>query len=146
MEGVRHTVHLIDGVQTIITNVSGNVAKGFILNKDLTTTPCYIAKHGNCFAHGETMRKAVEDAIKKHLSKSSVEEKINEFNKKFNRTDRYVAKEFYEWHGILTGSCKIGREYFCKSNNIEVSNKYTVQEFIDIVKDQYGYDVIKRLL
>lgn len=45
-------VHMIDGVQTIITAVHGNIAKGTILQKDLTLTPCFMAKVDGFFAHG----------------------------------------------------------------------------------------------
>lgn len=45
-------VHLIDGIQTIIKSVRGNIAQGFILKNDLTLQPCYIVKEQNYFAHG----------------------------------------------------------------------------------------------
>ena len=44
-------VYYIDCVPTIIKKVRGNVAKGHIVNKDLTTEPCYIAKE-NGFSLG----------------------------------------------------------------------------------------------
>ena len=53
-------VHMIDGVQTIITAVHGNIAKGTILQEDLTLTPCFVAKVDGFFAHGETARAAFE--------------------------------------------------------------------------------------
>ena len=53
-------VHLVDGIQTIITAVKMALAKGFILNNDLTMTPCYIAKGNGYFAHGQTVKEAQE--------------------------------------------------------------------------------------
>ena len=43
-------VYMIDDVQTIITSVRGNVARGFILQSDLQLEPCYIVKENNKFA------------------------------------------------------------------------------------------------
>ena len=54
-------VHRIDGVNTLIRSVRGNTAHGAIVNKDLTLTPCYIVKQDGVFAHGETLREAMED-------------------------------------------------------------------------------------
>ncbi len=56
---------MIDDVPTIIKTVHGNVANGYILLDDLTLKPCYIAKHGNIFAHGDTLAEAISDLHKK---------------------------------------------------------------------------------
>ena len=37
-------VYLIDDMQTIIESVRGNIAKGYILQSDLTLTPCHVVK------------------------------------------------------------------------------------------------------
>lgn len=55
----------IDGVQTAIFQIHGNIAKGAILQSDLTFTPCYIAKQDGLFAHGETIREANSRAARK---------------------------------------------------------------------------------
>lgn len=54
-------IYSIDGVPTIITNIKNNFAKGAIVNKDFTLTPCYIVKGHNLFAHGETLKKALKN-------------------------------------------------------------------------------------
>lgn len=51
-------VHYINGLATVINRVRGNIAKGFVVNENLTTSPCYVAKHLGLFAHGETIEKA----------------------------------------------------------------------------------------
>lgn len=56
-------VYFIDRVLTLIDSIQDNVAKGFIINSDKTTTPCYIVRIGNKFAHGETYT----DAMRKHI-------------------------------------------------------------------------------
>ena len=60
-------VYTIDGVSTIIKSIKGNVAKGFMLNNDLTVMPCYIARVDGCFAHASTMKEAVSEARKKAI-------------------------------------------------------------------------------
>ena len=57
-------VYLIDGIQTIISNIKGNLARGFILNSDLTLSPCYIYKDNGRFVYGETLRE-VKDALQR---------------------------------------------------------------------------------
>ena len=135
----------VDGVQTIIKSVRGNIAKGFILNKDLTLTPCYIAKSGNYFAHGETLKKAVADAVKKRLNNMPIEEKIAEFRKEFKKGVKYSGRQFFDWHGKLTQSCEMGRNSFCGNKGINLDDMFTVAEFIELTKNEYGSDVIKKL-
>ena len=40
-------VYYVDGEPTLINNVRGMVAQGYIINGDKTLTPCYIVRHGN---------------------------------------------------------------------------------------------------
>ena len=60
-------VDYIDSIPTIITQVYGNVAYGYIVKKDLTLSPCFIAKVGNSLSHGDTLKKAVIDARDKEI-------------------------------------------------------------------------------
>ena len=43
------------------------------------------------------------------------------------------------------GSCRMGRDEFCKAHDINLEKKYTVRYFLDITKNSYGRDVIKML-
>ena len=136
----------IDGVQTIITHIKGNVAKGFILKNDFTLEACYIVKGNNCFAHGETLRKAQEALEEKLFEDLDVEERISMFIKKFKLGKEYLAKDFYSWHNKLTGSCEMGRKAFAKDHDINLeSDVMTVVEFIDLTKDAFGGSVIRQL-
>ena len=136
-------IYYIDGVPTIIKQVRGNIAKGFILNDDLTLTPCYIAKSGNYFAHGETLKKAIADAEKKRMNNLSIEEREAMFKEKFKEGQKYSGHEFFEWHGILTGSCEMGRRSFVENKGINLENTFTVEEFVELVKDQYGGKIFR---
>ena len=53
-------IYVVDNIPTIITNVKGNIAKGFILHTDLSLTPCFIVKKNNQFSHGNTLHEAFE--------------------------------------------------------------------------------------
>nr|DAS00392.1 MAG TPA: hypothetical protein [Bacteriophage sp.] len=139
-------VHLIDNVQTIITHVFKNIAKGFILNSDLTLTDCYIAKGNNLFAHGETVEKAMEALQKKIFSNIDTDTAIEMFLDEFETDKKYPAKEFYVWHNRLTGSCEMGRKQFIKERgyNLE-TDSFTVLEFIEITKNSFGGEIIEQL-
>ena len=141
----NHYVFIIDNISTIITSIHGNVAKGFILNKNLTLEKTFVAKGNNKFAHGKTLKEAVADLQKKIFDDLDIEEKIEMFNKQFNRVEKYSGEEFYKWHHILTGSCTAGRDNFVRENNLDLKKLYTVDEFIKITKDSYGGNIIKRL-
>ena len=138
-------VDYIDSVPTIIIQIKGNFAKGYIIDEDnLTFAPCYIAKVGNSFAHGKTLTEAVIDAKEKEIEKMPIEERIEKFKDVFGSLDsEHTGKEFYDWHHFLTGSCRMGRDGFCKTHKIDLEKKYTVRYFLDITKDSYGSDVIE---
>jgi len=141
----NNKIYRIDGVNTIITNLKQNIAKGFIVNNDLTTTPCYVAKIDGCFAHAETIKEAVEEATAKALQNTPIEERLQRFRDKFEPGVKYSGYEFYKWHNILTNSCKLGRDSFVKNNNIKLDDKFTVKEFVEKVKNNYGSDIIEQL-
>ena len=140
-------VHLIDDVQTIITAVFGNVAKGYILENDLTLTPCYIAKSGNTFAHGNTLKEAIDALHEKLFDDMPEEDRIAEFFKAHSPGVKYPAKDLFVWHNRLTGSCEAGRMSFVRSHDIDLENDtFTIEEFVSLCKDSYGGETIKKLL
>lgn len=140
-------VHLIDDVQTIITAVFGNVAKGYILENDLTLTPCYVAKSGNTFAHGNTLKEAIDALHEKLFDDMPEEDRIAEFFKSHSPSVKYPAKDLFVWHNKLTGSCEAGRMSFARSHDIDLENDtFTIEEFVSLCKDSYGGETIKKLL
>lgn len=141
-----HDLHIIDNTLTMITKVRNNIAKGFIVTRELQLRPCYIAKGEGYFAHGGTLRKACEELEYKIICNLDTDDKINLFKEKFKLNIKYPVKDFYEWHHKLTGSCAMGRDNFAEYNNIGVKNdKMTVQEFIKLTQNSFGGDVIKQL-
>lgn len=140
-------VLMIDSIPTIIRSVHNNLAKGFILNNDLTLESCYIAKHDNMFAHGETIQDAMDAVNKKVLEDMDSDEVIDKFFEHFtDPSKKYPAKDFFEWHHYLTGSCEMGRKAFVQNGRYDLEHDtFTVQEFIDITRNAYGKDVILQL-
>jgi hypothetical protein len=143
----KDPVHMIDGIATIIKAVFVNYAKGYILNNDLTLSPCYIAKEGRYFAHGDTLVDAVRDAHEKSFEGMSEDERIEEFWRCHEKGVKYPAMDFYDWHNRLTGSCVAGRKSFAENNGVNLeTDTYTVEEFVEICGDNYGGDIIRRLM
>ena len=141
-------VYQIDGVPTILNHIHGNIAEGFILQSDLTLTPCYVVKENGKFAHGTTLREAFDALQEKLYDDRTEEERLIAFKEHFPVFDKkYPAREFFTWHHILTGSCKAGREAFCRDRGIDLDkDKYTVYEFILQTMDFCGGRIIQRLL
>lgn len=140
-------VYIIDGIQTIILSVRNNITKGFILSNDLTLTPCYIVKENGKFAHGNTLKAAFNALKEKLYTCFTVTERISKFKEKFTDfSKKYPARELFIWHHILTGSCQIGRESFCKDKGIDIQNdEFTIHEFVEMTQNQYEGEIIKLL-
>ena len=140
------TVYNIDNTNTIITSIRSNVAQGFIIEKNTKLVPCFIVKENNKFAHGKTLREAFTSLQEKLYDNSTEEERIEAFKKKFPQYDtKYSNKDLFTYHHVLTGSCRMGRESFVKSKGLSLDDKTTVREFVELTKDAYGGDIIKKL-
>lgn len=139
-------VYAIDGVSTVIRQVRDNVAKGAILNSDLTLTPCYIVKEGNTFAHGETLHEVMEALRDKLFEDMPEEKRIAAFVEEHKMGVKYPVSDLYDWHHRLTGSCEMGRKAFAKDHNIDIEHdKMTVEEFIKLTENAYGGETIRKL-
>ena len=140
------TVYIIDEVPTIVRNIVGNLAKGAILNSDMTLTPCYIVRdlRGN-FAHGETAKAAQDALLEKIYEDMDIDEAVEKMLSELDLGKKYPASEFYKWHHILTGSCEMGRKAFMRNHGISMEDEFTVAEFVEIVKNDFGADRISVL-
>lgn len=140
-------VHRIDGVNTLIRSVRGNTAHGAIVNEDLTLTPCYIVKQDNVFAHGETLREAMEALRDKLFEDMPEDERIAMFLRETDREKVYPTQYFYDWHHRLTGSCDMGRKQFARDHGVDLEHgMMTLTEFLGLTKDAYGGDVIRKVI
>ena len=150
-DGIRRfcgkDVYMIDGIPTMLGIVHGNIARGRVLLEDLTTKPCYVVKQGGVYAHGETLRAAMEALRDKLLEGMPLEGRIEEFVKSHEWGKAYQSADYYDWHRKLTGSCDMGRSEFAKSHGYRLTDDelLTVEEFIDLTEGSYGGDIIRRL-
>ena len=139
-------VYIIDDIPTIIRSIRGNIAKCMILNVDLTTTPCFVVKIGNCFAHGKTIKETFLVAQAKHFNEMQEDERLQAFVDAHKWGVEYPDKDFYDWHNKLTGSCKMGRDRFAQEHGLEkLDGKHTIEWFVNLTKDSYGGEIIKRI-
>lgn len=136
----------IDGVQTAIFQIHGNIAKGAILQGDLTFTPCYIAKQDGRFAHGATVREAITALREKLFEDMPEEDRIRAFMSEHpNPQMAYPNEDLFSWHHRLTGSCLAGRKAFVRDHGIDMDASMTIPDFIMLTKNEYGGEVITRL-
>ena len=139
-------VYMIDNVPTIIDRITSGIAKGRILRNDMTTTPCFVVKGGGYFAHGVTLRDAMDALRDKQFDDMPEDERIAEFIAAHEHGKQYPCTDFYHWHHHLTGSCEMGRMEFAKEHGIDVEHdSMTVDEFIDLTRNAYGGTIIKAL-
>ncbi len=135
---------MIDDMPTLIFEVRGNYAKGAILKSDLTAQPCFIAKVGNSFAHGETLKEAVADATAKDMEQRPLSDRIALMKEQMPDADTEAPFDvLYNWHHVLTGSCRAGRDAFCLKKGIDREASYTVRYFLNLTKDAYGREAIR---
>ena len=143
----RETVYQIDGVNTLIRSVRGNTAHGAILNVDLTLTSCYIVKQDNLFAHGETLREAMEAMRDKLFEGMPEDERVDTFLRETDREKAYPTQYFYDWHHRLTGSCDMGRKQFARDHGVDLDHgMMTLATFLELTKNAYGGDVIQKVI
>ena len=138
-------IYMTDGIAITISHIHGNIAKGTIVNRDLTETPCYIVKEGKYFAHGKTLAEAREGLQDKLFYEMSVEKRIAAFWACHKKGVKYSTKDFFEWHHKLTRSCLMGRQQFAKDHDVDLDGEMTVEEFIALTKNSFGGDIIKKL-
>ena len=138
-------VYRIDGVCTCITHVHGSIAKGFILRNDLTFEPCYIAKQDGLFAHGRSVREAMEALRDKLFEGMPDEERCEAFAQEHEAGREYPNRDYFEWHHRLTGSCLMGREEFAREHGVDMDGSMTPEDFIRLTEKAFGGDVIKQL-
>lgn len=140
-------VYKVDNTPTIFYNIRGSIARGAIVRDDLSLVDCWVCKEGNYFAHGTTLKEAFQSVTAKAILNLTAEERCNKFLERFSEhSKKYPAIELFQWHHILTGSCEFGLREFCRSRNIDLdTDTFTISEFCNLTREQYGGDTIKML-
>ena len=107
-------------------------------------------KLGNgCFAHGSTIREAIEDAMEKYygnLDFLDFDEAKEKLLAEFEEKGKLTVKELYQWHGILTGSCRFGRSEFQKQHNLKDDDLLSLEEFVKLTEDAFNGEKIRALM
>ena len=139
-------VYLVDGEPTIIYAIKGDVAKAATLRNNTDLIPCYVAKVGGCFAHGDTAEAALRDAEDKYAESQPVEERVAKVYAAHPDYDAAVSNEdLFRLHHVLTGSCEFGRREWCRAHGIDLGGSMTMRDFCRLTADAYGADAIARL-
>lgn len=138
-------VFMVDSIPTAFSKIRGNVAKGYIVQNDLTLTPCYIVKSGSTFAHGATLREAMEALRDKLFEDMPEEERIQAFVREHPPGVPVPNRQLFDWHHRLTGSCLMGRNEFVSRHGIDMDGETTPEEFIRLTEYAYGGEVIRKL-
>lgn len=142
----RKPVYRIDNTPTILTSIHNNVAKGFILMSDFSLRPCFVVKGNRMFAHGETLRDAMDALTEKMFEDMPEEERIAEFIKAHpDKGKAYPNQDLFDWHNRLTGSCEMGRKTFIQDKGLSLDGESTVTFFIELTKNAYNGSVIRNL-
>ena len=112
----------------------------------LKSTKAYLVEEGCFSAHGQTLKKAMEDLKFKIISEKIKNEPIN--------ADTKITLEIYR---MITGACEIGCRHFMDMVNIpyKIINEKLVEDTPILAKDllpliekhnSYGYDKFKQLV
>lgn len=118
---------------------------GYILNSDFTKEKCYVVKGNGFFAHGKSIKEARKALVEKFMENMGEDEVFEKFMSEFSSGKKYKGTIFFNWHHYLTGSCLIGRESFVKNHGLDLEKEYTVEEFFNLCRNDYGGEVIRRL-
>lgn len=116
-------VYNIDNTPTILTRVRGNIAKGYIVKRNVYLEPCYVVKSGEVFARGHTLREAQEALADKLFDDMPEEARLAAFVAAHKDGIAYPNTDFFDWHHKLTGSCKAGREAFAANRGIDLTER-----------------------
>lgn len=143
-----NTIYNINGAPIAIDNIKGNIAKGRILNDDMTFTDCWIVREGNCIEYGKDLHETHKAAQRESAIQLPKEERLKMFVQRFPSPDEMIPiKELYNWHHVLTGACKYWSKEWCKRRgfNLESNRLVSVRQFVNLTKREWGGDIIMEL-
>lgn len=141
-------VYVVDGIPCVFKTVHDVWAKVDVINRtDFTAQVAFIGKCKGFFAHGETLRMALQDAKGKYYRSVDFEAKKEELKALFLRSadKKLPVSTLYDWHGILTGSCRFGRDEFMRTHALKDDDRLTLNEFVNLTAAHFGGDKIQKL-
>jgi hypothetical protein len=105
-----------------------------VIENDLhTTRMAFIVYKGGEIAHGDTLEEAENAALEKYYSGKDFEELAALFISTCPSLEqKEKVSDLYRWHGLLTGSCKFGRDRWMRERSLTFEDEMTVGEFLSI--------------
>jgi len=100
-----------------------------------------VARKGNTFAHGDSIREAIQDLTFK-LAKRELAKRDIEDYRSLSLESELTYEEAVMMYRVITGSCRYGVNQFIEENSIEEKN-YTVGEILELTHGQYGHERLK---
>ena len=97
----------------------------------------YIVKDGDVYSHGATLEEAKKSLKYKISNRDTTQYKDHTLDTKLSLTD------LIRCYRVITGACESGAKYFIEQNKIE-DKEYSIKEFIDITKGQYGNETFAK--
>ena len=139
-------VYYVDRIPCVFKRVHDNWAEVEVIdNADFTTQKAFVGKFENVFAHGSSIREALTDAMTKYYSNLDFDTVKEKLLAEFEAKKRLTVKELYSWHGVLTGSCRFGRDEFQKSHNLRDEDTLSLSEFISLTENAFGGGKVRLL-
>jgi hypothetical protein len=90
----------------------------------------FIARRGDKYSHGYTVKEAVED-----LKYKIADRDLSKYGDWTLETKR-PAEEMIEAYRAITGACSAGTREFCERKSLK--DEYTVKEVIELTRNQFG--------
>ena len=128
-----HTVRCIDGYCMEIGK-SHSVGEYTVYRAKFfgtTEKDCFVAEKDGFYAHGVTVKDAVQDLEFKLCEERGIEQ---------YRDCTLDSPVNYMFYRVMTGACQMGTESFMRSHGIDPGDKYTIRQVIELTKGEYGHD------
>jgi len=90
-------------------------------------------RDGETFAHGRTIREAINDLRFKEAERKIEEYRGLDFDSVLEFEDAVIMFR------VITGACSYGTERFLEENKVE-KRPYSVGEILELTKSQYGHE------
>lgn len=137
-------IEIIDGCKMVIMSRTKfgeyNIFKAKYIDnyKYSSSRYVYVAERNGYTAHGENVKRAINDVDFKILRSMNIGENIERIKKQ-----GYITANDYR---LITGACHYGVNKFLEENNLTWEDKKSIEEVLKLVENQYGYDRFKEFV
>jgi hypothetical protein len=92
---------------------------------------CYVASRGDFYAHGETLKEAIEDVNFKYLQES---QDISEVIERVRETQMVNLTDYR----LITGACRLGCKEFLKDKGLLDKTELPLNQVLELTANAYG--------